>query len=297
MCLHQVHNETLNVWSHLLTGVAVLLRFLFRLHTWESEAEPLDLTALPLCLYLSSALAYLSCSAAAHLCQSHSELAHYCLFFLDYVGVSVYQYGCALAHYVYSSEPAWRDSAVGAHFLPAAIFLAWLTCASCCYAKMRYQRPYPLRRKLFQLVPTSLAYLLDVSPVAHRLASANNGSPTDADVAGDPALTLHALQIGFFLLAALFFSCPLPECLLPGRCDIVGHGHQVFHLFLALCTLVQQEALMRDYVWRRRALEKLHGRDTLLMACLSFPTLVLCSSLTAWAMALRVKRRLRARPK
>lgn len=285
LSLFQVHNESLNVWSHLLTGVAVLLRFLLRLHSWE---RPLGLAALPLCLYLASALTYLGCSAAAHLLQSHSELAHYRLFFLDYVGVSVYQYGCALAHYFYSSEPAWRASGVGPLFLPAAIFLGWLTCASCCFAKLRYQRPYPLRRKLFQLVPTSLAYLLDISPVAHRLA---NGSP------GDPALALHALQICFFLLAALFFSCPVPECFFPGRCDIVGHGHQIFHLFLALCTLIQQEALFRDFQARRWTLEQVHGRDRLLLACVSFPTLVLCSALTACVMCWHARKKLKSRPK
>lgn len=289
LSLFQVHNESVNVWSHLLTGVIVLLRFLLLLHTWPA---PLDLSALPLCLYVASALTYLSCSAAAHLLQSHSELAHYCLFFLDYVGVSVYQYGCALAHYFYSSEPEWRQSGVAAGFLPGALFLGWLTCASCCLAKLRYQRPYPLRRKLFQLVPTGLAYLLDISPVAHRLVS---GGAVDEDSAD--TLVLHALQIFFFLLAALFFSCPVPERFLPGRCDILGHGHQIFHLFLALCTLVQQEALSRDFRARWRTLEQLHGRERLVMACTSFPTLVLCSVLTAALMCFHANRKLKARPK
>lgn len=286
--LFQVHNESINVWSHLFTGVIVLLRFLHLLHTWPAL---LDLTVLPLCLYVSSALTYLSCSAGAHLLQSHSELAHYCLFFLDYVGVSVYQYGCALAHYFYSSEPEWRKSAVAAGFLPGAIFLGWLTCACCCFAKLRYQRPYPLRRKVFQLVPTSLAYLLDISPVAHRLV---NGGSLDDD---NNTLVLHALQIFFFLLAALFFSCPVPECFLPGRCDILGHGHQIFHLFLALCTLVQQEVLFRDFRARWRTLERVHGREKLVIACTSFPTLVLCSLLTAGIMCWCAKRKLKARPK
>ena len=54
-----------------------------------------------------------SSSTAAHLLQSHSELAHYSLFFLDYVGVAVYQYGCALAHFFYSSAADWRHSGIG----------------------------------------------------------------------------------------------------------------------------------------------------------------------------------------
>lgn len=53
------------------------------------------------------------CSTAAHLLQSHSEQAHYALFLLDYVGVAVYQYGCALALSLYSSDSAWTQSMLG----------------------------------------------------------------------------------------------------------------------------------------------------------------------------------------
>lgn len=53
------------------------------------------------------------CSAAAHLLQSRSEQAHYSLFLLDYVGVAVYQYGCALALCLYSADSAWTQSMLG----------------------------------------------------------------------------------------------------------------------------------------------------------------------------------------
>uniref|UniRef100_A0A671PL06 Progestin and adipoQ receptor family member VIII n=1 Tax=Sinocyclocheilus anshuiensis TaxID=1608454 RepID=A0A671PL06_9TELE len=81
--------------------------------------------------------------------------AHYS-FFVDYVGVAVYQYGCSL---------------VGVVFLPGASVLAWLSYTSCCYAKFRYHRPYPLHQKICQIIPTSLAYMLDISSVAHRLVT------------------------------------------------------------------------------------------------------------------------------
>ncbi|KAM9553409.1 membrane progestin receptor beta [Salvelinus alpinus] len=277
LSLFQRHNESLNVWTHLLAGPLVLLR------VWAYGLS-LDSASLPLCLYILSALTYLCCSVAAHLLQSHSELAHYSLFFLDYVGVSVYQYGCSLAHYFYCSEPAWRESTVGFWFLPGAALLGWLSCASCCFAKSRYRRPYPLRRKICQLIPTSMAYFLDISPVAHRLATVPWGQ--------DPALPLHALQMAFFLLAALFFSCPVPERFFPGHCDIMGQGHQIFHLFLSLCTLCQLEALFLDYGSRRDTVLQLYGERQLWYAGVSFLALALCSALTAVVMSRHVQRRL-----
>ncbi|KAI4877698.1 hypothetical protein NFI96_009385 [Prochilodus magdalenae] len=280
LSLFQQHNESLNVWTHLLAVPAVLLRFWFFA---ASSNLGQDTTSIPLCLYTLSALTYLTFSAAAHLLQSRSEVAHYSLFFLDYVGVAIYQYGCALAHYFYCSEEVWRQSPLGLIFLPGAALLGWLSCASCCFAKLRYRRPYPFYRKLFQMVPTSLAYLLDISPVAHRLAT----RPWDEMV-----LVLHVLQVAFFMQAAFFFSCPVPERFFPGRCDIVGHGHQIFHIFLVMCTMCQMEAVCKDFLTQRHSVVEVHGEWTILLAGGSFIVLVLCSILTAALMGRRVQRQL-----
>ncbi|XP_005812639.1 membrane progestin receptor beta [Xiphophorus maculatus] len=269
LSLFQRHNETLNVWTHLLAAPALLLLW------WANVGAlgyTLDAASLPLALFMVSSLTYLCLSVAAHLLQSHSERAHYYFFFLDYVGVAVYQYGCSLGHYFYSSEPAWRDS-IGLMFLPGAAFFGWLSCAGCCFAKARYRRPYPLQRKICQLIPTSLAYALDISPIAHRLLTVPWSQET--------SLPFHALQIGSFILAAFFFSCPIPERFFPGRCDFVGQGHQVFHLFLSLCTVFQLEALFLDHARRRDAVLGVFGEQQLWWACVSFPCLFMCCVLTA----------------
>ncbi|XP_034555662.1 membrane progestin receptor beta [Notolabrus celidotus] len=271
LSLFQRHNESLNVWTHLLAGPIIL-------HSWWANVDALGYTfnaaSLPLTVFLVSSLTYLFFSVAAHLLQSHSEHKHYFFFFLDYVGVAVYQYGCALAHYFYTSESTWRESSIGLLFLPGALFLAWFSCAGCCFAKFRYQRPYPLQRKICQLIPTALAYLLDISPVAHRLL-------TTVSWTKEPSLPFHALQIFFFLLSALFFSCPIPERFFPGHCDFVGQGHQIFHLFLSLCTVFQLKALFQDYARRRDEVVEVFGERQLWLACASILALFLCCILTA----------------
>ncbi|MED6244998.1 hypothetical protein ATANTOWER_029367 [Ataeniobius toweri] len=269
LSLFQLHNESLNVWTHLLAAPVLLLLW------WANVGAlgyTLDAASVPLALFMVSSLTYLSLSVAAHLLQSHSERAHYFVFFLDYVGVAVYQYGCSLGHYFYSSEQAWRES-IGMLFLPGAAFFGWLSCAGCCFAKAKYRRPYPVQRKIFQLIPTSLAYVLDISPIAHRLLTISWMQ--------EASLPFHALQIGSFILAAFFFSCPIPERFFPGRCDFVGQGHQVFHLFLSLCTVFQLEALFLDYARRRDMVVDVFGERQLRWACVSFPALFMCCILTA----------------
>lgn len=72
-------------------------------------------------------------------------------------------------------------------FLPASALLAWLSCTACCCAKLCFRRPYPLHRKLCQVLPMGVAYLLDISPVAHRLLTCSWTSSA--------ALPLHFLQV------------------------------------------------------------------------------------------------------
>lgn len=286
LSLFQRHNESLNVWTHLLAAPVLLLRW------WTNVGAlgyTLDAASLPLSVFLVSSLTYMFFSVTAHLLQSHSEHAHYFFFFMDYVGVAVYQYGCSLGHYFYSSEPAWRGSCVGLLFLPGAAFFGWLSCAGCCFAKYRYRRPYPWQRKICQLIPTTLAYLLDISPIAHRLFTVSWTQ--------EPSLPFHALQIVSFLLAALFFSCPIPERFFPGQCDFVGHGHQIFHLFLSLCTVFQLEALFQDYARRRDTVVEVFGERQLWWACGSFPALFLCCVLTAVITMKHLQKQLQSKQK
>ncbi|XP_024146377.1 membrane progestin receptor beta [Oryzias melastigma] len=269
LSLFQRHNESLNVWTHLLAVPVLLIRW------WANVSAlgcPLDAASLPLGLFMVSALTYLCLSVAAHLLQSHSVRAHYFFFFLDYVGVAVYQYGCSLGHYFYTSEPAWRDR-IGRLFLPGAALFAWLSCAGCCFAKYKYRRPYPVQRKICQLIPTGVAYVLDISPVVHRLLTTSWTQ--------ESSLTFHTLQIASFLLSAFFFSCPVPERFFPGRCDFVGQGHQVFHVFLSMCTLFQLEALFQDYARRRETVVVVFGEWQLWWGCVTFPVLLTCCILTA----------------
>lgn len=92
--LFRKHNESLNVWTHLLAGPVLLLRWWANVDTLGCTLD--DVTSLPLLLFLVSSLTYLYLSVAAHLLQSHSERAHY-FFFLDYVGVACISMGARSA--------------------------------------------------------------------------------------------------------------------------------------------------------------------------------------------------------
>ncbi|XP_028836006.1 membrane progestin receptor alpha-B [Denticeps clupeoides] len=278
LSLFQRHNEAVNVWTHLLASLVILAKFR---EVSESVDFLRDPHAQPLFIVLLSAFIYLSCSALAHLLSAKSELSHYTFYFLDYVGVAVYQYGSALVHFYYATEKEWHAYVRGV-FLPAAAFLAWLSCTGCCYGKYASPKLPKFGHKLFQVVPSGLAYCLDISPVLHRIYTCYQQGCSDL------AVSYHRYQVLFFLASAYFFSYPHPERWLPGRCDFIGQGHQIFHVFLVLCTLVQIEAIRLDYSERRALYERLHG-DLAHDAVALFIFTACCSALTAFYMRKRVR--------
>ncbi|XP_069461846.1 membrane progestin receptor beta isoform X2 [Ambystoma mexicanum] len=282
LSLFQKHNEAVNVWTHLIAGFLVLLRFKIFLGT---EGPDLSYIAAPLFIFVLASLTYLTCSTLAHLLHSKSELTHYTFYFMDYVGVSAYQYGSALVHFYYSCDQYWYAK-VELFFLPGAALLGWLSCVGCCFAKYRYQRPYPVYRKLCQVLPAALAYMLDISPIIHRFTVCQQVSCTEE------ALQYHVLQMVFFLIGAYFFSCPVPEKYFPGSCDIVGHGHQIFHVFLGLCTLAQLEAVLLDYNHRQEEFLPRHSKAATYLDCSLFFVLVMLSAATAFYLRCKIKKKL-----
>uniref|UniRef100_A0A674NP43 Progestin and adipoQ receptor family member 8 n=1 Tax=Takifugu rubripes TaxID=31033 RepID=A0A674NP43_TAKRU len=278
LSLFQVHNETINVWSHLLAAVCVAIRFMV------FAGLSVDVSSLPLVLHHLSTVTYLSCSAAAHLLQPRSEPARRSLVLVDRVGVAIYQYGCAVALCLYSVDTAWTQSMLGqvsnhVLFFPLLVMMD---------SSVVLMTSFP-GRYCWWVWPMCGS----VVPVVYRLATcwwSNSAAP------------LHILQVGLLLkFVMLFFACcvssvpkvvlfllsalfsgPVPECFFPGHCDIVGQGHQIFHVLLALCTLVQQEALFRDFLWRRPGLVRQYGEERLLLVCTSVPCLALCCAATTF---------------
>ncbi|XP_023201295.1 membrane progestin receptor alpha-B-like [Xiphophorus maculatus] len=270
LSLFQRHNETINVWTHLLAFLLLLVKL-------RQLADMVDFVndhhSWPLLILVLSSLTYSGFSVLAHLLGGKSELCHYLFYFLDYVGVAQYQYGSAVVHFYYAVDETMHRSMRGL-FMPTATILSCLSCLGCCYGKYcNHTRPCWVR-KVCQVVPSALAYMWDSSPVAKRLLLWSND---------DLAVAYHFGQVAFFLSCSFFFTFPLLERYLPGRCDFVGQSHQVFHVLLSCCTFCQIHASYLDYVHRGQLYLRLHeSDDAALFVGLYVLTLVGCALITAF---------------
>ncbi|TKS88671.1 Membrane progestin receptor alpha-B [Collichthys lucidus] len=272
LSLFQRHNETINVWTHLLAFLIVLVKL-------RQLAETVDFVSdhhsWPLLVLILSSVTYSAFSAAAHLLGGKSELCHYTFFFLDYVGVAQYQYGSAVVHFYYAVDESLYRYVHGI-FMPVATVLCCLSCLGCCYGKFCNHTLPTWVRKVGQVVPSALAYIWDSSPVTTRLVSWSTASD-------DTAIIYHFGQVAFFLSCSFFFTFPVLERCFPGRCDFVGQSHQMFHVFLSCCTLCQIHASYLDFMGRRNLYSRLHGSaDAALFVGLYLVTLVSCILIVAF---------------
>ncbi|XP_008295576.1 progestin and adipoQ receptor family member VII, a [Stegastes partitus] len=276
LSMFQRHNETVNIWTHLLAFLVFLVKL-------SQLAETVDFVedqhSWPLLVLILSSLIYSAFSVAAHMLGGKSELCHYCFFFLDYVGVAQYQYGSAVVHFYYAVDEGLHGRLQGI-FMPAAAVLSCLSCLGCCYGKYCNHSQPSWVRKVCQVVPSALAYIWDSSPVANRLLGWSSS---------DPAIIYHLGQVAFFLSCAFFFTFPLLEGCFPGRCDFVGQSHQMFHVFLSCCTLCQIQASQLDYLSRRKLYSHLHeAGEAAVFVGLYVVTVVTCA-LIAVLMLRKVK--------
>ncbi|XP_049458063.1 progestin and adipoQ receptor family member VII, a isoform X1 [Epinephelus fuscoguttatus] len=267
LSLFQRHNETINVWTHLLAVLVILIKLQQLTETVDFIGDP---HSWPLLILILSSLTYSACSVIAHLLGGKSELCHYTFFYLDYVGVAQYQYGSAVVHFYYAVDEGLHRYMHGI-FMPVATILNCLSCLGCCYGKYCNHNSPAWVRKVCQVVPSGLTYMWDISPVVKRLMSWSTASD-------DPALIYHFGQVAFFLSCTFFFTVPLLERCFPGRCDFVGQSHQVFHVLLTCCTLCQIHASHLDYVGRRQLYSHLHGsNDAALFVGFYVVSLVVCA--------------------
>lgn len=244
--IFQLHNESINVWSHLLAFGLMsqrLWHFSSQLDYWN------DTYTWPLVAGLMCGMMMYAFSATAHCIQSHSELTHYTAFMVDYAGIGLYGLGSVIVHINYCSEPEFYDL-VHTWFTPAGTIIAFAICLCCSVAKVIYTRPYPFRRKIWQMAPVGAIYVLLVSPIFHRLyACFINGEDCNESI------PYHVKQIFWFLLSGLFFASDWPQRIRPGLCDVFFHSHQLFHVAIMICTLYQMDGVFVDLQTRQDILQ------------------------------------------
>ena len=233
--IFRIHNETGNIWTHLLGVVMVFGLAVHTLHSLPSSVPMGDVLAM---------LGFFSCSAACfaastlfhtHFCQSRWAFVKFgCL---DYAGISTMIAGsCSIVTYfAFYCNPFARNAWIGITVLLASVGIIgpW-------YEKWTHRSFRAIRATIYFVSAVTSAL-----PVFQYLIM--SGLPDDLD---------FEVYFGIFAMAILYtggamiYSWRVPERWFPGRCDIVGHSHQWWHLCVVAACWAHYTSAIRLLDWR-----------------------------------------------
>uniref|UniRef100_A0A8D0DSG7 Progestin and adipoQ receptor family member 9 n=1 Tax=Salvator merianae TaxID=96440 RepID=A0A8D0DSG7_SALMN len=246
----QPTNETLNFWTHfvpLLLFAGKFCRLLVLRGGGGGHDLPFHHAALlPLWCYASGVLLTFAMSCTAHVFSCISLRLRAAFFYLDYASISYYGFASTVAYYYYLLpglsllEPGalgrylqqrlgWHVdcrapiAAYSALVLPVAFALAVACTVACCKSRSECcAYPFAVRTFVF-VMPLSMACPIMLESLLFDLHGHN------------PTLFVHFYRRYFWLLVAAFFNVSkIPERIQPGLFDIIGHSHQLFHIFTFL---------------------------------------------------------------
>ncbi|KAK6188260.1 hypothetical protein SNE40_004477 [Patella caerulea] len=235
--LFQVHNECMNTWTHLVALWAIL----YRTYSFHQEFDLIgDPYMWPLCAGLITMIILYICSSFAHCFSNKSELIHYTCFMIDYAGIGLYGVGSTLLHYAYCLHDNMVNSWAHRYSGLIGVCLGLLVTICCSISKTRYSRPYPYSRRVWQLSSTLGIYIWLIYPIAYRVSLYLFNHQWDS------GLGHHIHQMFWFFLGGFFFGSDIPQRFCPGKCDFLGHSHQLFHICILMTSYKQLDAVYED---------------------------------------------------
>ncbi|EJU05643.1 Hly-III related protein [Dacryopinax primogenitus] len=230
-CIHSVfgylHNESMNIHTHLwglFTFIILLLTVYIPLSPHHATVIWIDVVGFV--IYLLSAIFCLGCSTTFHTLSCHSKEVSKRCHMLDYIGIVVLTVGSyyPTVYYGFYCDP-WPQVGYTIAITIAGGFAMYVVLAP------RYASPsYRWARTTVFLV----LGLCAVIPVTHAL-SASGYYRIKYEMGLDWLLASGAM----YVIGALIYAGRVPERLAPGKFDIFGTSHQIFHVFVVGAALSQ----------------------------------------------------------
>lgn len=243
--LGYLHNETVNIYSHLIgallaavAGIALYVTLEPRYETATKE----DVWAFG--CFFAGAVACLGMSATYHTIQNHSHEVAIWGNKLDYLGIVFLIWGSfvPVLYYAFRDEPELRTT-----YWTMITTLAAGTSIVSAHHKFRTPALRPFRALMFVLMGLSAVF-----PVLHgiKLYGVEH-------LRKSIGLDWVLMQGILYIAGAAIYAARVPEKWSPGKYDIWGSSHQIFHVLVVLAAASHLTGLVRafDYEHSQRGSE------------------------------------------
>ena len=230
-----MHNETLNIWTHLLGCFAMA----FLASSVEGDAAPPDSLGLshwPMYIYLIGGASCFLISSICHIfgcCRPHVTRV---MWRFDYVGISllIMAANVPLLYYGFHCQAwSWRLHMGTQTFLGLAAICVSLM------DKFQTTRFRHMRAGIFFLFSCS-----GLVPLAHLWLIAA-GSPLYIE-----AMTWYIVMGLTGLMSALIFTSRVPERWMPGQFDLALNSHNIFHVSTIVTACIYYVTALKFLEWR-----------------------------------------------
>ncbi|KAG6589821.1 Heptahelical transmembrane protein 1, partial [Cucurbita argyrosperma subsp. sororia] len=291
LSVFQWHNETLNVWTHLIgfvlflglclanlmeevpqvadlfgffsrsmlasfcsnisyvskdfigTTATELMELVGSVHPYEGGGNISLVTngssteRWPFFVFLGGSMFCLLSSSICHLFSCHSHPLNLLLLRIDYIGIAVMIITSFFPpiYYIFQCDPLWQFVYLAGITIMGIFTILTLLSPALSASKFRSYRA---------LLFVSMG-LFGIVPAIHS-AVVNWGNPRR-----NITLAYEAAMALFYLTGTGFYVSRVPERWLPGRFDLAGHSHQLFHVLVVFGALAHYGATIVLLEWRQ----------------------------------------------
>ncbi|KAH9625144.1 hypothetical protein KSS87_022405 [Heliosperma pusillum] len=194
------------------------------------------ITRWPFYAFLGGAMFCLLASSTCHLLSCHSQRLSYIMLRLDYAGISAL---IATSFY----PPVYYSFMCNPFF--CNLYLSSITILG--ISTIVFSLSPMFQNPEFRTIRASLFFGMGVSgvvPIMHKLILFRD-QPEALQTTG------YELLMGFFYgLGALIYAARVPERWRPGKFDIAGHSHQIFHILVIAGAYTHYHAGLIYLKWR-----------------------------------------------
>ncbi|KAG9307485.1 hypothetical protein G9A89_017315 [Geosiphon pyriformis] len=235
--LFYLHNESVNIWSHFLGAIAfIVIAFTTYIYTLSHKPSINWWDFLVFYCFLAGAIVCLGLSSLFHTFSCHSEKVCANWNRCDYIGIVGLIVG-SFYPMIYYGFYCHKVLQILYLFLISAFGIATIVVT----VAPTFRTPE------FRLFRTGLFLSMGLSgffPVAHAIAI--YGFHLCFDVI---SLDYMLLMGTFYVLGAIIYGFRVPERWFPGKFDIWGSSHQIFHLFVVSAALVHYHGVTLAMVY------------------------------------------------
>ncbi|KAL1648346.1 hypothetical protein SLS58_002099 [Diplodia intermedia] len=237
LSIPSLHNQTVNIWTHLLGLVffASLAR-----HLWRTLA-PLYATAthedvVVFACFFAGCFCCLACSSAYHTFMNHSERVYERWLLLDFLGILCLIAGSWVPGVYYGFYCQRADAKF---YLTLILVLAAASAIVCLVPTCRRPAWQPFRTTMF--LALGVAGFL---PMAHAARVYGVGLAHERMGWG-----FFALEFVLYGAGVAVYATKVPEKWRPGGFDVWGSSHQIFHVFVLLGAAAHLSGVVKAFVW------------------------------------------------